>query len=146
MHRTPAPRLVITGRATSITASSWAWAHGPAGVITTVGAAIALSLPAAEDITEASWAITETPAVQRLYTRTAKGQPTILPPRTTANLTPPQCITANPRPPLTPPQRITANPTAHLTPPQRLVADLMVVVENLILVVENATRAFLLMV
>ena len=145
MHRTPAPRLVITGRATSTTASSWAWVHGPAGVITTVGAGIALSLPAVEDITEASWAITETPAVQRLYTRTAKGQPTILPPRITANLTPPQRITTNPRPPLMQP-RITANPTAHLTPRRRLLADLtveaadlMVGAVNLMVVVENIT-------
>src|ERR1700684_4306607 len=131
MHRTPAPRLVITGRATSITASSWAWVHGPAGVITTVGAAIALSLPAAEDITEASWAITETPPVQRLNTRTAKDQPTgVAMPlplvrlrRITANLTRPQRITANPRLPPTPPQRITANPRPPLTPPQRITAN-----------------------
>jgi hypothetical protein len=72
------------------------------------------------------------------------------PQRITANprlpLTPPQRITANPRPPLTPPQRITANPRPHLTPPQRVVGSLTVEAVNLMVVVENATRASLLMV
>jgi hypothetical protein len=113
-----------------------------------------LSLPAAEDITEASSAITETTAIQQWYTRTAKEQPTgvamplarVLLWRITANLTPPQRITANPRPPLTP-RRITANPRPPLTPPQRVVGSLTLEAVNLmVVVVENATRAFLLMV
>jgi hypothetical protein len=127
MHRIPAPPLVITGRATSTTASSWAWAHGPAGVITTVGAGIALSLPGAEDITVASWAITEMPAP-------------VPPSRITINLTPRPRITANliPRP-------ITANPTLLLTrrltppPPRRMVGNLTVVAGNLMVGVENTT-------
>jgi hypothetical protein len=61
-------------------------------------------------------------------------------PRITANLAPPQHITANPRPPLAPP-RITANPRPPLTPPQRVVESLTVEAVNLVVVVvvENAT-------
>ncbi len=62
----------------------------------------------------------------------------ILPPRITANLTPPLRIIANPRPPLTPPQRIITSPRPPLTP-LRLVADLTVEAVNLMVVVENTT-------
>jgi hypothetical protein len=103
-----------------------------------------LSLPAAEDITEVSSAITETPPVQPSFARTAKEQLTgvamplalVLLPRITANLAPPQHITANLRPPLAPP-RITANPRPPLTPPQRVVESLTVEAVNLVVVVEN---------
>ncbi len=125
MHRIPALRLVIMGLVISIMASSWVWAHGPAGVITTVGAVIALSLPAVEDITVASWAIMEMAAP-------------MAPPCITTNLTPPQRITAN----LTPP-RITPNPTLLLTlllmPPRRMVGKLTMEVGNLTVVAESTT-------
>jgi hypothetical protein len=102
-------------------------------------------MPAAEDIPVA---IRETPAVQRSYTRTAKGQPTgvampvapTLPPHITANLTPPQRITANPAPPPLTPPRITANPMPPLlTPPQRMVRNPTVEAEDLMVGVENTT-------
>jgi hypothetical protein len=118
MHRIPAPRWVITGRVISTTESSWAWARGPVGVTTTVGAGIALSLPGAEDITVALAGITEMPAP-------------ITPARITANLTPLQRITAS----LTLP-RITANPTPLLTPPRRVVGKLTAEAGKL-MVVEN---------
>ena len=47
----PAPLLGSMGRAISITAYSWAWGHGPAGAIITVGAAIASATVVAEGIT-----------------------------------------------------------------------------------------------
>src|ERR1039458_9607539 len=43
MRPMPARLTVIMGRATSITASSWAWAHGPTGAMATAGATIASS-------------------------------------------------------------------------------------------------------
>jgi hypothetical protein len=97
-------------------------------------------MPAAEDIPVASSAITETPAMQRSYTRTAKRQPTTLPPRIIANLMPLQRITANPTPtltllPLTLPPLIIASPT----PPRRLVAGLTVEAGNLTVEAENLT-------
>jgi hypothetical protein len=84
-----------------------------------------LSLPGAEDITVASWAITEMPAP-------------VPPSRITINLTPRPRITANlmPRP-------ITANPTLLLmlllTPPRRMAGKLTVVAGNLMVGVENTT-------
>jgi hypothetical protein len=137
MHRIHAPRLVITGRATSTTASSWEWVHGPAGVITTVGAGIASSLPAVEDITVASVGITEMPAPVPPSRITINLTPR---PRITANLMQPQRITAN----LTQPQRITANPTPLLTPPPRMAGNLTVeagklMAGNLMVGVENTT-------
>ena len=131
MHRIPALRLVITGRATSTTASSWAWVHGPAGVITTVGAGTALSRPGAEDITVG---ITEMPALtppQRITANLTRL-------RITANRTPRPRITANlmPRP-------ITANPTRLLTRlltlPRRMAGKPTVVAGNLMVGVENTT-------
>ena len=47
----PAHPWGITGRDTSTTASFWAWAHGPAGVMTTAGEAIASSAMVEEAIT-----------------------------------------------------------------------------------------------
>ncbi len=44
MHRTPARPMAFTARGISITGSSWAWAHGLAGVTGTDGAAIASSM------------------------------------------------------------------------------------------------------
>jgi hypothetical protein len=40
--------MASTGRGISTAASSWAWARGPAGVMATAGAAIVLSVKAAE--------------------------------------------------------------------------------------------------
>src|ERR1035441_2651818 len=51
MRRMPAHPWGITGRDTSTTASFWAWAHGPAGVMTTAGEAIASSAMVEEAIT-----------------------------------------------------------------------------------------------
>jgi len=48
MRPMPARPTVIMGRATSITASSWAWAHGPTGAMATAGVTIASS-PTVED-------------------------------------------------------------------------------------------------
>jgi hypothetical protein len=47
----PAHPWDITGPDTSTTASFWAWAHGPAGVMTTAGEAIASSAMVEEAIT-----------------------------------------------------------------------------------------------
>ena len=47
----PARPMGSMDRAISITASSWAWAPGPAGAITTAGVAIASSMVEAEGIT-----------------------------------------------------------------------------------------------
>jgi len=85
-----------------------------------------LSLPAVEDITVASWAIT-------------KMAPPISQPRITTNLTRPQRITASPTLP-----PITANPiiaklTPLLTPPRRMVTNLTVAAENLMLGAESTT-------
>ena len=44
----------FTGRATSTTASSWAWAPGPAGAMATAGADIASSMMGAETIAAAA--------------------------------------------------------------------------------------------
>ena len=46
----PARLLVTMDRGISITASSWAWAPGLAGAITTVGAVIASAIAVGEDI------------------------------------------------------------------------------------------------
>src|SRR5271163_1648726 len=51
MRHTVAHRSASMGRATSTTASSWAWAHGPAGAIATVGASIASSIAVEADTT-----------------------------------------------------------------------------------------------
>ncbi len=51
MHRMPAHLWDITGQDISTTASSWAWVLGPAGVITTAGAAIASVAMVADAIT-----------------------------------------------------------------------------------------------
>src|ERR1017187_2245511 len=51
MRRMPAHPWGITGRDTSTMASFWAWAHGPAGVMTTAGEAIASSAMVEEAIT-----------------------------------------------------------------------------------------------
>jgi hypothetical protein len=51
MPHTPAHLLVSMGQAISTTESSWAWARGLAGAITTAGVAIASSLLAVEGIT-----------------------------------------------------------------------------------------------
>jgi hypothetical protein len=48
----PAHPLASTGKAISITASSLAWAHGPAGAIATAGAVIASPTVVEEAITE----------------------------------------------------------------------------------------------
>ena len=48
IRRTLARPMAITGRSTSTTASSWAWAHGPAGAMATAGAAIASRAKAGE--------------------------------------------------------------------------------------------------
>jgi hypothetical protein len=79
-------------------------------------------MPAVEDITVASWAITEMPAP-------------IPPRRITANLTLPQRIIVN----LIPPQRITANPTPLLTRPRRMVGKLTAEAGNLTVVAESTT-------
>src|SRR5580698_9303253 len=47
----PARPMGSMDRVISITASSWAWALGPAGAIVTAGAAIALAMAGAEGIT-----------------------------------------------------------------------------------------------
>ena len=49
-RHTAARPWAFTGRATSTTASSWAWARGPAGVMATAGAVIASLKQAAEAI------------------------------------------------------------------------------------------------
>jgi hypothetical protein len=51
MHPMPARPMGSMDRVISITASFWAWARGPAGAITTAGAAIASAMVAAEGIT-----------------------------------------------------------------------------------------------
>src|ERR1035441_9152969 len=54
MHLTPARPMDSTGRDISTTASSWAWAHGLAGVMATAGAAIGSVTAVAEAIAEAA--------------------------------------------------------------------------------------------
>src|SRR5271165_6879590 len=53
-HLMNARRMVFTGRDTFTTASSWAWAHGPDGVMATAGADIALKTAAAAAIAVAA--------------------------------------------------------------------------------------------
>lgn len=52
MHPTPVRLTAIMGRATSITVSFWAWAHGPTGAMATDGATTA-SLATVEDVISA---------------------------------------------------------------------------------------------
>src|SRR5208283_1912241 len=51
MSRTPAHRWGTTAQAISTTASSWVWAHGPAGVTATDGEATASMVTVEEAIT-----------------------------------------------------------------------------------------------
>ena len=64
-RRMAARRLAIMGRAISITASSWAWARGRAGVTATAGVVIASVAVAAEDTSARvdTTADVDTPAV-----------------------------------------------------------------------------------
>jgi hypothetical protein len=52
-HLMRARRSAFMGRAISTTASSWAWARGPVGVIATAGATIASTAAAADGTTAA---------------------------------------------------------------------------------------------
>ena len=60
MHPMPARPTVIMGRATSITASSWVWAHGPTGAMATAGVTIA----SAATVEDAISAVTVEGAIQ----------------------------------------------------------------------------------
>src|SRR5580658_8603853 len=76
MRLTAAHRWVITDRVISTTASSWAWAHGPAGVMATAGEATALAAMVGEAITVESAAspTVEEQATDRLH---AAGQQSV---------------------------------------------------------------------
>jgi len=69
MRHTSARRWGITGRAISTTAYSWAWAHGPVGVMATAGEAIASVEMAVEAITAEPGAlpITDVQAASERY-------------------------------------------------------------------------------
>ena len=120
-HPTPVRPMASMGRDISTVASSWAWAHGPAGVMATAGAAIDSVTAAAEAIAAAAgpWpiaaamrAVEEGRAAERQFAAAEQLAPAALEPsmpaqrfpmpvgRVPARLTRRQCVPAHPTPPL----------------------------------------------
>jgi len=117
---------VITDQAISTTASSSALAHGPAGVITMAGVAIATEAVVVERIPVGFTVIrtiADAKATPRQYAPTAEVVPTPDPPHTVR--VPQQRAATHPMVLIARQQRVVVALTRHLTPQQRIVAALM---------------------
>jgi len=113
------------GRAISITASSWAWAHGRTGAMATVGVVIA-SVVAAEGptspVVEMAADVLMMPIVEATHpqhTLAAVAAPTVI--RPCVPPMPQQCMETRPMVPLTQQQHTALRPVVRLMPQQLVV-------------------------